>query len=173
MDLLEDRAQNLETSKESSGEQPASPYSNIQCAISGFIEAVIEVAVGSEDRDLMAQVLQAYCSVNNKAFGAANSKIRVEENDALLLGLGRNLFLLLGPTFHWRGVICGVFSFQDDSKLQSQRFRYLERKMTCSGFPRTPTETNARGNLKLLASVCRCFKTDPILFVQQCITVAR
>lgn len=37
-----------------------------------------------EDSNFVTQVLQAYRSIDDKTFGAANAKIGVEENDVFL-----------------------------------------------------------------------------------------
>lgn len=37
-----------------------------------------------EDSDFVTQILQAYCSIDNKTFSTANAKVWVEEDDILL-----------------------------------------------------------------------------------------
>jgi len=52
-------------------------------AIAGFVEAVLWVAVGGEDCDFVAEVLETDCCVDDEAFCAANAEVGVEEDDVL------------------------------------------------------------------------------------------
>ena len=54
--------------------------------IAGFVEAVRRVAVGGEDRDAVAELLEADGGVEDEALGAADAEVWVEEYDALALG---------------------------------------------------------------------------------------
>lgn len=51
--------------------------------IASFIKAMAWIAMRSEDGDLVAEILQAYCCVNDQTFSAANAKIWMEEDDIL------------------------------------------------------------------------------------------
>jgi hypothetical protein len=44
------------------------------------------ITVRSEDRDLVPAVLESYCCVDDEPFRAADSEVRVEEDDVVLGG---------------------------------------------------------------------------------------
>ena len=53
--------------------------------IARLIEAMVRIAVGSKDGNLVSTVLQSHSSVNDESLGSANAQIRVEEDNVLLL----------------------------------------------------------------------------------------
>ena len=55
--------------------------------ISGFLEAMVGIAVRSENGNLVALRLQADRCINNESFCAADPEVWVEEDDILLRGL--------------------------------------------------------------------------------------
>ena len=63
--LSQNGAEDFETAAdEGRGDEPASPHPDVEGAISGFVEAVVGVAIGSEDCDLVTKVLQTDCGVD-------------------------------------------------------------------------------------------------------------
>lgn len=68
------------------GEESVAADAHVEGAIAGFVEAVLGVAVGGEDCDFVAEVLQAYCGVDDEALGAADAEVGVEEDDVLGFG---------------------------------------------------------------------------------------
>ena len=54
--------------------------------ITSFIKAMAWIAMRSEDGDLVAEILQAYCCIDDQTFSAANAKIWVEEDDIIWSG---------------------------------------------------------------------------------------
>jgi hypothetical protein len=52
--------------------------------ISGFIEAMILVAIRCQDCDFVAARLQSHGGIDDQAFGASNPKIRMHEDDVSL-----------------------------------------------------------------------------------------
>jgi hypothetical protein len=54
--------------------------------ILGFVETVILVPVASEDGHLVAKVLEAYSSIDDKSLCAANAKVGMEKDDVLERG---------------------------------------------------------------------------------------
>lgn len=60
--------------------------------ISGLLKTMTFVTVACEDDDSVASVLQTYSSINDQSLRTSNAKIRVEENNGLLLVLICDLF---------------------------------------------------------------------------------
>lgn len=87
MYLSQNGTEDLETSEDGSGKQRVTSDSYVKGAISGFVEAMIRIAVGCEDGDLVTYILQANSCIDHKAFGAANAEIGMEEDDVLAMGM--------------------------------------------------------------------------------------
>ena len=54
-----------------------------QRTISGLIEAVIGIAVGGEDDDVVALRLQTDGGIDDEPLGTSNAQVRVKEDDVL------------------------------------------------------------------------------------------
>jgi hypothetical protein len=55
--------------------------------ISSFIEAMLGIAVASENNNVMATVFQSHSGIDNESFSASDAQIGVKEDDSLLLSL--------------------------------------------------------------------------------------
>jgi len=62
----------------------SSDFQQADNTVASFIEAMTRVAMRREDGGFVTQILQAYRSIDDKTFSAADAKIWVEEDDVLL-----------------------------------------------------------------------------------------
>lgn len=86
MKLPRDSAQDREAGKQRRRDERVAPDAHVERAIAGFVEAVLGIAVGGEDGDFVAEVLEADCCVDDEAFSAADAEVGVEED--YVLGFG-------------------------------------------------------------------------------------
>lgn len=81
-------AEDREARKERGRDDRVAADADVEGAVAGFVEAVLRVAVGGEDCDFVAKILQAYGCVYYEAFCAADPKVGVEEDYVLGFGFG-------------------------------------------------------------------------------------
>jgi hypothetical protein len=86
MKLPRDGAQDREAGKQRRRNERVAPDAHVKLAIVGFVEAVLGIAVGGEDSDFVAEVLETDCCVDDEAFCAADAEVGVEEDYVLRLG---------------------------------------------------------------------------------------